>query len=308
MRNTKHRLVVAGVAALLGGLIMAALAFADATFTDLTGDATGGAPDIAQVVVSNDSTGLLTFKVTTVAPIINNSLVGIDLDTDLAPANGPEYALLAGLGGAGLLKWDGNAWVDTNAAIVMTRSGNVIEFKVKRADLGDPTRFGFDVVTVLFDDADKLIGEDAAPDGGEFTYTVVLPQCANGKDDDGDGKIDADDLGCSSSTDNLESDDPVTLVMGKPSATPAKPKAGKAVSVSAAVTRVETGAGIPSGTVKCTGRVGAKALKGAGKVAGGRAVCAFKVPATAKGKMLRGSITVTYLGKSKMAPFGFKVS
>ena len=76
MRNMKHRLVVAGVAALLAGLILTALAFADATFSDLTGDATGGAPDITQVDVSNDSTGLITFRVTTVAPIIERSLVG----------------------------------------------------------------------------------------------------------------------------------------------------------------------------------------------------------------------------------------
>ena len=80
---------------------------------------------------------------------------------------------------------------------------------------------------------------------------MTFTQCANGKDDDGDGKVDGNDLGCSSPTDNLESDDPVTLKASKALTVPAKPKAGKVVVVGAAVVRVETGAGIPSGTVKC---------------------------------------------------------
>ena len=105
-------------------------------------------------------------------------------------------------------------------------------------------RFGFAVFTVNFDAADAFLGEDDAPDGGAYIYTMAFTQCANGKDDDGDGKIDGNDLGCSSPTDNLESDDPVTLKAGKALTMPAKPKAGKLVVVGAAVIRVETGAGI----------------------------------------------------------------
>lgn len=308
MRTSKHRLAVAGVAALLGGLFMASASFAEATFTDPTGDATGGAPDIAQAVLSNDVTGLITIKVTTAAPLASGSLIIVDLDTDLSPANGAEYAILAGVSGAGLLKWDGKDYVESGAAVVMTRSGNVLELKVKRADIGNVTKFGFDVVSIIFDTSDKVVGEDAAPDGGEFTYALTFPQCSNGKDDDGDGKVDADDLGCSSETDNLESDDPVTLKTGPAKVVPAKPKAGKVAVVSAPVTRVETGVGIPAGTVKCAGRAGAKALKGTGRVTGGRASCTFKLPAGAKGKTVRGSITVTYRGKTKVVPFSFKVS
>ena len=131
-------------------------------------------------------------------------------------------------------------------------------------------RFGFDVLTANFDAADTLVGEDDAPDGGEYIYTMTFTQCANGKDDDGDGKVDGDDLGCSSPTDNLESDDPVTLKAGKALTVPAKPKAGKFVVVGAAVVRLETGAGIPSGTVKCAVQVGTKALPASGKVGIGR--------------------------------------
>lgn len=307
MRASKHRLAVAGVAALLGGLVMAAAALADATFTDPTGDATGGSPDLIQVVVSNDLTGLITFKITSVAPLVSGSLIGVDLDTDLSPANGSEYAIFAGVGGAGLVKWDGKAYVDSAATILTTRSGNILELKVKRADIGNVTKFGFAVVSLAFDASDKVVGEDAAPDGGEHTYSLTFPQCSNGKDDDGDGRVDADDFGCSAETDNRESDDPVTLKAGPAKVVPAKPKAGKVAVVSAPVMRLESGVGIPSGTVKCAGRAGTMAVKGVGKVAGGRASCAFKLPAAAKGKTVRGTITVTHLGKTKVVPFSFRV-
>ena len=117
----------------------------------------------------------------------------------------------------------------------MTRSGNVVEFKINRADIGGPDRFGFAVFTANFDAADTFLGEDDAPDGGAYIYTMTFTQCANGKDDDGDGKVDGNDLGCSSPTDNLESDDPVTLKASKALTVPAKPKAGKVVVVGAAV-------------------------------------------------------------------------
>lgn len=308
MRGSNHRWAVAGVAVLLLGLGLVAVAFAETTFTDPTGDATGGAPDLTQVVVSNDVAGLIRFKITTAAPLVSQSLLGVDLDTDLNPANGAEFAVLARLGSADMVKWDGKDYVESGATILMTRSGNVVDLQVKRADIGDVTKFGFDAFSVILDASDKVVGEDAAPDGGAFTYALTFAQCSNSKDDDGDGKIDADDLGCSSETDNLESDDPVTISVGKPVTAPAKPKAGKAVVVSVAVTRVETRRGIPSGTVRCAGRAGAKVLRGIGKVAGRRASCAFKLPVGAKGKTVRGTITVTHLGKTKVAPFFFKVN
>ena len=158
-----------------------------------------------------------------------------------------------------------------------------------------------------FDAADAYLGEDDAPDGGAYVYALTFTQCANGKDDDGDGKVDGKDLGCSSPTDNLESDDPVTLKASKALTLPAKPKAGKLVVVGAAVTRLETGAGITSGTVKCAVKVGTKALPAKGKVGSGVATCTFTLPKTSKGKMARGTITVAFKGKTVKVPFAFKV-
>jgi len=310
--SSKHRFVAAGVAAVVLGLVIATTALGDSTNADPTGDATGGAPDITRVVVSNDTAGVLTFTVTTVAPIVDTSLIGIDLDTDSSPAtgaSGAEYSLFAGTGEVVLQKWDGSQFVDATApSLSMTRSGNVVVFRINRSDIGNVARFGFNAFTVIFDAAGKYLGEDDAPDGGSYIYVLSLQQCANGKDDDGDGKIDAKDLGCSSQADNNESDDPVTLKAGKPIVIPAKARAGKFVVVGVAVVRVETGKPISAGTVKCAARIGTKRLPGAGKVISGVAACGFQVPAKAKGKVVRGTITVSVLSHPKVIPFSFKVT
>jgi hypothetical protein len=308
----RFRILVVGVVAAAVGLVVAPAGIADTTNVDPTGDAKGGSPDIARVVTSNDALGVITFRITTVAPIIDSSIVGVDLDTDSNPGTGGggfEYTLIADTSSFGILKWNGSGFANASArSLRMTRSGNVLVFKVNRADIGRVDRFGFDVFTVNYDDAGTFLGEDTAPDGGSYTYTLSLKQCGNGKDDDGDGKIDGRDLGCSSPTDNLESDDPVTLKAGKPLTVPAKPKAGTAVVVGVAVTRRETRAGITSGTARCIARVGSDALRANGKVRSGVVACGFTLPATSSGKVVHGTITVTVKGHSIKIPFTFTVS
>ena len=210
-------------------------------------------------------------RVTTVAPINTLTDVDVDLDTDANPATGlfgSEYSLYGYLGGFGLLKASGTTFADTPApSLWMSITGNVVEFKIGRQDIGNVSRFGFDAATVLYDTSDNYVSEDDAPDGGSFIYTLAFSQCSNAKDDDGDGKLDAADLGCSSSTDNLESDDPVTLKAGTAKVVPATPMVGKLVVVSAPVTRVETGLGVTSGMAKCVARVGTASVPAKGKVA-----------------------------------------
>jgi len=301
-----------GTIAAAACLVAAGAGLADTTNTDPVGDAKGGSPDITQVVTGNDAAGVITFRITTVAPITDSSLIGLDLDTDANPTTGGggfEYGLIAGTAGFGILKWNGTTFASATApSLTMTRSGNVVEFKINRSDIGSPDRFGFDAFTVNFDASDNYLGEDDAPDGGAYSYSMVFTQCANGKDDDGDGRIDGNDLACSSPTDNNESDDPVTLKASKAVTVPAKPKAGASVVVGAAVIRMETGAGITSGTVKCAVKVGTKAVAAAGKVGGGIAACKLTLPKTSKGKRVTGTITATFKGKSVTVPFSFKVS
>jgi hypothetical protein len=116
-------------------------------------------------------------------------------------------------------------------------------------------------------------------------------------------------LGCSSTTDGDESDDPVNIRLGKARVVPAKPASGKTVVVSASLTRVETGQAPAGATVRCTARVvGGKALKGTGSMAGGRAICRFRLPARLNRKTVRGQIAVTYETASAKVPFAFRVA
>ncbi len=97
----KFRILVVGIIAAAACLVAAGAGIADTTNTDPTGDAKGGAPDITQVVTSNDAAGVITFRITTVAPITDSSIIGIALDTDSNPgtgAGGAEYVLIAGTG------------------------------------------------------------------------------------------------------------------------------------------------------------------------------------------------------------------
>ena len=308
----RSRIVIVGAIAAAVCLVTAGAGIADMTNTDPTGDAKGGSPDITQVVTLNDATGLVTFRITTVAP--DHRL--------LVDRYRPRHRRESGHGRRGLRVRIGRRYrrirdpeverhcfaATTAPTLSMIRSANLVEFRINRSDLGNIDRFGFDAFTANFDDAGNYLGEDDAPDGGSYVYNLTFTQCANGKDDDGDGKVDAADLGCSSTTDNLESDDPVTLKAGKATVVPAKPKAGKLVVVSAPVTRVETGVDVTSGTARCSVRVGTASVPAKGKVAAGRGSCTFKTPAKAKGKTARGTITVTVLGKSKVIPFSFKVA
>ena len=84
----KFRILVVGIIAATACLVAAGAGIADTTNTDPTGDAKGGSPDITQVVTSNDAAGVITFRITTVAPIIDSSIIGIDLDTDSNPGTG----------------------------------------------------------------------------------------------------------------------------------------------------------------------------------------------------------------------------
>ena len=245
-------------------------------------------------------------------------MVFIDADKNAATGRfGDEYWLLGGPDvGIAFLAWNGSDWVESRPAgfSVGSAASNVMEFRFTQASIGNSTSFNFQVYSVSVDgtgDQMSIKVWDTAPDGsGQFTYDIATTQCANGKDDDGDGKVDSLDLGCSASTDDDESDDPVTLKAGKAKIVPAKPKAGAKVVVSVPVTRVEAAAPIDGGAVTCAARiVGGKALRGAGKVAGGNAVCTFKVPmGTKKGKTIRGTVSVEYDTAGAKAPFSVKVA
>ena len=80
-------------------------------------------------------------------------------------------------------------------------------------------------------------------------------------------------------------------------------RAGRPFSARLAVVRSDFDAPLVEGVVACTGRLGNRALAGTGRFAGGRAVCTFRLPKTARGKRLSGSVSVTFQGAQARRTF-----
>jgi hypothetical protein len=87
-----------------------------------------------------------------------------------------------------------------------------------------------------------------------------------------------------------------TLNVRNFSTIPARPAAGKPFAMRLQAARSDTGAIVQGGRVTCVGRVGAARVAGSGRFVGRQAVCTFRIPATAKGKSFRGSITIVFEG------------
>jgi PKD repeat protein len=85
--------------------------------------------------------------------------------------------------------------VDASVAFVTVDAGDLLTIV--------PVSQGYDVVTLLLKD---LNGATASVDVPINTGTLSLPQCGDSKDNDGDGKVDMFDPGCSSPADDNETD------------------------------------------------------------------------------------------------------
>ncbi len=295
-----HRLLA--VAALAGAVAVVATgaARADQSYPDPSGDA-GSGSDITSMTVRNDQAGAITIQVSTANPIVSNHalLVFIDADKNQSTGgDGDEYWMYGGpLVGVGFFAWNGSGFSETSPGSfsVGAAAANVTEFRLNRADLGNVTSFNFAVLSASIDESGGGFAIKGWDQAGYFTYDLSFPHCSNGTDDDGDGKIDTQDLGCSGPTDSIEADEPIHIRLGQAKTTPARPKAGKTAVVSAAASRVETGQALDVATVTCNARiVGGKALRGTGSIVGGRATCKFRLPLTAKKQTVRGQIAVEY--------------
>lgn len=285
---------------------------AEQSYTDPVGDA-GPGTDIAAITVRNDQSGLISIQVGSASPIVGNHAVAVFIDADKNQSTGDagDEAWMYGgpLVGSAFLTCTSAGCSRANPASfsVVAAAANVTEFRFNRSEIGSVAGFNFAVLSISFDPP-YIRFWDSAPSSGYFTYDLAFPQCSNGKDDDGDGAIDTQDLGCSSATDDNEADDPVNVRLGAAKVTPAARKAGSVVTITAPTTRVETGKPLDGGTVRCAATYApGKKLQSSGSVVGGRAVCKLKLPAATRGKTVRGVMTVTYKTAKATAPFSFSV-
>jgi hypothetical protein len=277
-----------GIAVLALSLLAARVALADARYTDPAGDS-GGAPDIAAVNVTNDVAGNLTFTVTTNQPALAaDAAVSLWFDTDLNLSTGDdgiEYALFVESGRWDVERWDGSQYVAAAAPSAnSTYANGTLTFKINKADLGITNGFVFYAISVQWNAAGEMAARDDAPDGtAVYTYILATPPPPP------------------------PPPPPLTLKASAPVAVPAKPAAGKAFSVRIAVTRGDTNAALASGTATCKVTVGLRPLKAVGTVRAGKASCAMVIPATAHGKLIRGTIKVTFKNVSVTRSFSYRV-
>ncbi len=156
---------------------------------------------------------------------------------------------------------------------------NVVAIDLHVRELDNVRRFGFSLLSVDLNTAvEGVVAVDFAP--SDFSYWGYA----------------------------LANRPTLILVATEPVATPRRPRAGRSFSVSLPVTRSDTGRPISSGNVDCSVRAAGVAVRATGRVAGGSATCAFVVPRAAKGKVVRGTITVRSDGLVVARNFAFAVS
>ena len=253
-------------------------------FPDPAGDH-DAAPDLTSVRVSDAKSGWITFAITTAnyASLPSASAIVLSIDADSNPETGEGGAELTVtmVGGEVVLdRWNGRRWArDTPPMQVRVRnSRNVVAIDLHVRELDNARRFGFSLLSAdLNTVAEGVVAVDFAPSDLSYWGYALANRPA------------------------------LILVATEPVATPLRPRAGRSFTVSLPVRRSDTGRSISSGNVDCRVRAAGAAVPATGRVARGSATCAFVVPRAAKGKVVRGTITVRVDGKVVARNFAFVV-
>jgi len=283
--------LVVGVPAALGGSTHAAAN--SQTFADSVGE-DASAPDITNIAVSNDDAGLITFQVNIPnrPALTPDMFVVIFLDTDQKPTTGAadflgaEYAIDLESGSVNLFQWNGSDFVLAPSQTSLTfaySSGATI--RVSAADLGKTKGINFWAVAAsgAIDASGnpvppEQIHRDYAPDinHGTYAYKVLTK---------------------------------LVLTVTAFTTSPKPAKAGRPFSVSLAATQNDTGGPVGSGTVVCTASLaGTRVVAVRHVVSNGVATCLWRIPKTAKGRIIRGTITLTVQGTRVTRPFSARVT
>ena len=272
----RHRFSIIVVVTALAALAGAGSAFAagSKTYTDPSGDASGG-PDITQLVISNDDNGQITFQFTfsnrpTILTGEDIVLLGLDTDSNGDTGDDAGYEYLLGFGYLGreivLGKATGPESYNFDVPKTTLRfadGGRTLS--VNRSELGGTTAFRTRVVT---SQAGGIIG-DTAPEGGlTWDYPLALaPQ----------------------------------IVAIRAGFVPGQPRTGKAFALGAPTLRLSSGQMVAPETYSCRATLSGKALRATGR-------CRWTVPKKSTGKRLVVTVTATYSGvTATFDPYVFRV-
>jgi hypothetical protein len=248
-------------------------------FSDAAGDS-GAAPDITDVDVGNDVVaGPIVFWIT--LPNRPDDLVAGDslavlLNTDRNPdtgGGGIDYGIGVDGESVGLGRWDGTTLAPVEAPSLVARFSKVdkaIRVAIHPNDLGGTTAFDFFVGAFSGDDL------DSAPNGPPgWSYTLISGR-------------------------------PVLSIAGS-AVLPKRPLAGKPLAVAMQVVRGDINEVLAQGKVTCSLKVGTKSVRATRSgFTSGVAFCSWKVPTSAKGKLLRGTISLTYGGVTAKKSFSVR--
>lgn len=252
------------------------------------------APDITSTTVSNDDTGLITFKlaISNRPTLTDDMLVVLFLNTDGNTSTGDpqtfgaEYAIQLSSGAVDLFKWGGSDYAGATApSLVYAYDASGATIKVKATDLGNAKKLDFVAIAlsgITFDAQGNPVLDaahrDATPDPGHgtFSYDVRVT---------------------------------VTLRVTSFTTSPKPVKAGKTFSVGLSATRSDTGEAVQQGAVTCSATVAGKRLTPrTRRLVNGVAVCVWAVPKSAKGKRIQGSVTLGAAGAQVTRRFSQKVA
>ena len=261
------------------------------TYQDSTGE-DPAAPDITTIVASNDDAGIITFRVN----VPNRPQYAADmglvmfLDSDANQSTGDpdnlgaDFVIQLLRGEIILFRWDGTDFSlsATQASLSHSWSGGAV-VRINASDLNNTRRLSFDALVLSGIQYDPVTGaldcalckRDFAPTVGFFTYEVKITP----------------------PTLNVRSVSVGGLIAGKP------------FTMKLVAARSDTGAIVRNGRVTCVGRIGTARLKAQVQrfLAAGRATCTWNIPATAKGKTFRGSVSIVFEGLKASKSFSGKV-
>jgi len=285
-------MLLVGVPAALGG--SSHVVANSQTFTDSVGE-DAAAPDITSIGVSNDDAGNITLQVniSNRPALTPDMLLLLFLDTDNNSATGDpdslgaDYAIQLQAGAIGLFQWNGSDYVNapsqTSLTYAYATTGATIH--VSAADLGRTKLLRFVAIAIsgiVVDAAGNPdftnVHGDTAPDSGHGLYSYqVLTK--------------------------------LVLTVTAFTTSPKPPKAGRTFSVSLAATENDTKGPVRAGTVICPATIAGKRVVAVTHVvANGIATCVWRIPKTAKGRIMRGSITLTLQGAHVTRPFAARFS
>lgn len=265
------------------------------SFADPVGDS-GAKPDISGVTVTNDDAGKLTFSVAFAnrPALLPNDFVEVFVDADNAAWTGDdgfEYILLYSLDASPatseLQHWDGTQYVTvTTATVTGSYAAGTLTLSLSFRALADTAKLRFFVYSDSSANEEDTDFDDA-PHEGVFSYQVKIP------------------------------------LLFDAFKAPAKVKAGKSATAGLALTTDDE----VHGVVTCRATIAGKPVHGQGSWVGvllvprpspagdtaspfaykGVAFCTWKMPKTAKRKLLKGTITAAKEGLNVSRSFSVRV-